>query len=368
MNKKCLVYILSITLLIVSRPSFSMYGAIFKAARAVGMTTVPACGLYLCNESNKRDRNGDEFFETSPLISETAIEKWGKEKMAELNVANAESISFVYGLGWGTCKEKFITVPRSESYQLSKALQLKNKSFFGDLFYNIRFLGDDPDKTIARHSMLLKHEIGHIINKDDHNSSFNLATIPVAVEAASFGVTSAFRKLYSMQAPKTFVKTALRSCFAVGAIVPKALISGAAYIFSMKYQEKRADTFACKNAASRLELEEFENFFQESINKRTNRNIKENEVGSLMFFYFLSGRFDLIPKTFRKECIEYSEKGLKGIARQLNDPDVSEQRKKILNNILQVVHDPHHPCREKRVANIRKYIDKWDREHSGEKS
>jgi hypothetical protein len=354
MNKKHLTCSILAIFLLACKPSFAMYGAIFKAARAVGVTTLPVCGLYLFNKQDKTEQKRLE------LISETAIDTWGKEKMKQLKVPNAESIPFIYGFGWATGREKFIMVPRSESYQISKALELKNKSSLGNFFYKIRFLGDDPDKKIALHSMLLKHEIGHIIKKDDSNAVYALATMPVAVEALSFGVTSAFRKLCNIQSPKTFVKTTLRSCSALGAIVPKALIGSAAYIFSNRYKEARADKFACKNAESRLELEEFEKFFQ----KPTNDSLKEKDVGSLMFYYLLTGRFDNIPKGVRKEFIEYTEKGLLEMSRQLNDPDISEKRKNILKNILHVANDPDHPHHQKRAENVRKYINKWDAEHN----
>jgi Peptidase family M48 len=360
MNKNYLIFTILMISLMLSQPSFAMYGAIFKAARTVGMTILPACGLYLCNEESKQKKESNEFFKRSPLISETALTTWGKEKMEQLNVPHSESISFMYGLDWATSAEQFVLVPRWKGYQLNYALQSKNSSCM-DLFYKIRYLGDDPDKTIARHSMALKHEIGHIINKDMLKRTYYLAAIPVAVEAMSFGMTKILRNLCNIQQqPKTFLTTMLRSCSAVGAIIPKALIGSAAYIFSKKYQEARADRFACKNAESRLELEEMEKLFQDI---KENNDLKENQVKDLMDFCLWTGKFKSIPREIRKECIEYFEKGLQEIAQQLNDSNVSEQKKRILNHIVQVVRSPDHPSSEKRAKNVRKYIDKWDRDH-----
>src|SRR5579863_3325498 len=255
MNKKYLVYSLLITFLMVCKPSFSMYGAIFKAARAVGISTMPVFGLYKAYDTNKRTEDARK--ESRPFL-DTAIEKWGREKMKQLNVSHAESISFDYDLVWSTSGKK-INVPALESIILNQALKFNN-----DWRSKIGFLRGDIDKIIARNAMDLKHEIGHIVNKDPQNRLYAAVTVPIGIEALSFGITKVFRKLCNIQPqPKTFLKTMLRSCSAIGAIGPKFLMSCFGLNVFSRYQETQADKFACEHAESRLELEEFARSFKE---------------------------------------------------------------------------------------------------------
>ena len=172
---------------------------------------------------------------------------------------------------------------------------------------------DQHKRTIARDSMILKHELGHIVHKDSQQNISKMVAIPIAVEAVSFGITKSSRKLFNMQQqPKTFLKTTLRSSSAVGAIVPKAIVGLTSTIFLQRQQEARADRFACEHAASRLELEEFAKFC---------------------------------------EKLENSEWA-------------SESRMAV--RFLEATKDPIHPAPVDRKEKIESYLPKWDREHPGD--
>jgi hypothetical protein len=245
MNKKYLVYILSIMFLMVFKPSFSMYGAFFKAARAVGVSAGPVFGLYNAYNGNKSIEDFDQKESTSGF----AIEEWGKEKIKQLKVSNAESISFVKYLEWAT-NGKRIGVPPKDAV-LHESIRLGIPV-------------DDQDKKIALQSMCLKHEVGHIVHSDTQNGLHYLIGIPVGIEAISFGATKGFRKLCNIQSsPKTFIKTMLRSCSAMGAIVPKMFVGVMSILFLKRQKEMRADQYMCEHAESRLELEAMADDFRE---------------------------------------------------------------------------------------------------------
>jgi hypothetical protein len=254
MNKKHLIYTILAIFLTTCKPSVAMYGAIFKTARAVGVTALPVYGLDKVNATNKCFEDSNK--EVIPF-SHIAIEEWGREKMKQLEVPDAESLSFKYNLGWSTNGKK-ISVPEDECNELNDALKF-NKSFFS----KIGFLRGNEDKLVACHSMILKHEICHIINKDPQSQMYALAAIPLGIEVVSFGATKAFRKLCNMQTqPKMFLKTMLRSGVAIGAIGPKMLMGGLGQAAFSRYKEVEADKFACEHAESRLELTEYANFFE----------------------------------------------------------------------------------------------------------
>jgi hypothetical protein len=235
MNRKYLKYEALMLLLTSINPSFAMGGNVFKLARFVGVGTLPAYGLYDAYALNKRIEDSCNNVEH---FSDAAIEEWGREKMKQLKVPHAESISFDHDYGWGT-NGKIIYVPEDESNELNKALKHKE------------------DRIIAYHSMALKHEIGHIINKDSQQMVCAKAIIPFGVEALSFGATKIFRKVCNISPqPKTFLKTGLRSFFAIGAIMPKLFMSRLGLSEFSQYQEAWADKFSLEHAESRLEFEE----------------------------------------------------------------------------------------------------------------
>jgi hypothetical protein len=245
-------------------PSFAMGGKVFTLARAMGVTAGPAF-IFHTTYKNYKKKNAEQMYP----ISETNIEEWGREKMKQLNVPNYESMLFVCSRGeWATDGNK-ICVPFDCTFLFKDSLEraLEQKKSPSKFFFNFLALDDSPDKIIARNSMILKHELGHVINQDTQNKCYALATIPLGIETLSFGVTKMFRKLFNMQPqPKTFLKTTLRSCSAIGSIGPKFLMSSLGLVAFSRYQETQADKFACEHAESRLELEEFAKYFKEHEN------------------------------------------------------------------------------------------------------
>lgn len=233
-------------LLIAYKPSCAMYGAIFKIARFVSVTTLPAFGSYTAY--NKYKDNQKEVMELEP-VTEDAVIDWFDAEKKKLNISD---IKLLKGKRWASCnygKTGYIEAPSDHIIQLNAALI--NKSI------NNEITADQDNAKIARERMVLWHEFGHIAHKDYQNGTYALVAIPMAVEALSFGVTSAFRKLCNIQEPKTLAKTVLRSSAAIGSIIPKAFISIVSTMLLHRYHESRADKFACEHAESRLELEEF---------------------------------------------------------------------------------------------------------------
>ncbi len=303
-NKNYPKYAALMLLFVFINPSFAMGGKVFQLTRIIGIGALPVLGLRDAYRSNKAiEKNSEE----SPSIAEVSIKEWGRKKMERLNFPNADSITFEYGPGWSVAGKK-ITVPDSERAVLDEALEF-HKSYWS----KIGFLQENRDEIIAWHSMLLNHEVGHVINKDSQNVPYVKVAIPVGIEALSFGMTKALRKVCNIeQKPKTFCTTILRSSFAVGAIVPKAFANLIVGILHRRYVETRADRFACEHAESRLELEQFAEFFKKGK----------------------------IPKLASKSRLEV--------------------------RLLEAMRDPMHPAPIDRLEMVESYIDKWDRDHAHE--
>jgi hypothetical protein len=249
MNKKYLQYSVLMMLLMIYKPSYAMYGAMFNVARFVGVTTLPVFGSYTAY--NRHKDNQKKLKELKP-VTENAVKDWFTEEKKKLNMLNVESVSLFEDQAWASGsygKTGYITAPSNNIIKLNEALT--NKSV------NNETIAAQDNSEIARNAMLLKHELAHIINKDFQNGTYALVAIPLVVEALSFGTTSVFRKLCNIEEPKTLIKTMLRSSAALGSIVPKSLLSAALLIPFWRYREKRCDKFACEHAESRLELEEF---------------------------------------------------------------------------------------------------------------
>ncbi|HEX4045786.1 MAG TPA: hypothetical protein VHZ76_08995, partial [Gammaproteobacteria bacterium] len=189
MNKNYPKYVALMLPFAFINPSFTMGGKVFKLARIVGVTTLPACGLY---EAYKRDDFiKKSVFKDATVVTESALNDWFVEKKKELNIPNAGSISLVSGRPfgiWGTYAEKNggkVMVHPLEKVRLNNAL--KNP------------LIKENDEHIASASMNLNHEFGHIVRQEPQNIKHAFIAIPVCVEAASFGVTKAFRILCNTQ-------------------------------------------------------------------------------------------------------------------------------------------------------------------------
>lgn len=74
-----------------------------------------------------------------------------------------------------------------------------------------------------------------------------------------------------------------------------------------------------------------------------------------------------MPQSVQEKYLSYGVKGLEKISQQLNNPEISECKKKILTKIAYAIIDFEHCDPEKRAYDVKKYIDKWDREHPADK-
>jgi hypothetical protein len=223
MNQKQLKYAALMLLFTFINPSFAMGGKIFKLARAVGVTATPISFGALAWDPHENSKD----FDNQESLAGSAIDEWGKEKIKQLNVANSESISFVKNVDWRTNGNR-IGIP-SEDIELHESIRSGIPMH-------------DQDKKIALNSILLKHEVGHIVHNDLQKRLHHMIAVPLGIEAISFGATKGLRKLCNIQSsPKTFIKTMIRSCFAIGAIAPKMFVSAASVMFLRRQQEVKAD-------------------------------------------------------------------------------------------------------------------------------
>ena len=195
--------------------------------------------------------------------------------------------------------DALINKPKLEKMRSQANAIQQNIGYDGQIINDHNILINRYDKIIARDAMILKHELGHIVNKDIENKKYVAASVPLGVEAISFGITSGFKKLYKINPPKKLMSAALRSSGAVGAIIPKALLNIALFIEFERYEESRADKFACKNAESRLELEQYAHAFGEQENP-------DWATKNRMKVRWLEGSNDLTHPCFadRREMVE----------------------------------------------------------------
>src|SRR5260221_8900403 len=107
MNQKHLKYAALMLPFVFINPSFAMGGKVFKLARVVGVSTLPACGLY--GAYKRDDLVKEHVFKDATVVTESTINDWFAEKKKKLNISNAGSISLVSGWAasdWAACAEK----------------------------------------------------------------------------------------------------------------------------------------------------------------------------------------------------------------------------------------------------------------------
>jgi hypothetical protein len=319
MNKNYLQYAL-ILLFTYMSPSFAMGGNVFKLTRLVGVTTLPAYGLY---KANKAKNDAKEYVEGLEIVEECPVKNWFDEEKKKLDIPSLETVSLVKSPDWMGCEwaanNNVVIIDRNRKNRL-------NDMLLGDLEEEKNIY---LKTTIPQNAMVLKHEFGHIVYKDGQNTRYALAIIPVGIELLSFGATTAFRKLFNVQNPKTLLQSRLRSCCSIGAIVPKMWMGSAAFIVGKRYQEYRADKFACEHAESRLELEEFAKYFK-------TYEFSDSDLETWIKRGFIT----------QDEAIALKNKS----NMQLRWEDFKK--------------DKNHPARIDRVEMIEGYIDQWDRDHS----
>jgi hypothetical protein len=312
-----------------------------------------------------------EFFLGS-LIPEIPVpievEQFARKRMEELSVPNARSMKVMcipFGSSWGAINDKALCVGMNDTMELKRALQNKlllverynnclevrsqlehniikreKKRILSDLDRLIdeqekntlmefdRFLVeakneiDRSSRVIARETMILGHEAWHIINEDTKKLNYALGTIPVGVQVVSSAISRTFNKIFGIKDPKTWFRTILRSSAAVGSIVPKLLLAGIGRIAYDRHVEANADEFACKNAQSLEQLEEFRSFFQ-----RIEDDVEKK-----------------VP----------------------NHKDLSEASRKWQLKLAYFIKDPNHPYPGDRVKDVQKHIDQWKKDHKEE--
>ncbi len=366
MNKSYLQYAALMLLFTFMIPSFAMGGKVFKLARFVGVTTLPTLGLYHSKNYKKALEKVNVLDFDEELPTQPALNDWFEGQKKQANMPHSKPIFLVthknsrhaharanehigvVSVSSEVCDqlhEALVNQPLAEerlhqalkefeyakqqkekrgifkSFLLSRADNQLIKSAESQIDVEKQNVAQCKAK-IARESMIVNHEFGHIVHEDSNKYVYALTTIPLGVEALSFGATKLLRKLYNIQPqPKTFLKTMLRSGSAIGAIVPKALANAVLGGFLSKHWfEAPADTFACEHAVSRLELEEFAKYW------------KEHET-------------------------DYYKKN-----------KISDSRlERVLNSrIIKEIIYPLHPIPADRRQMVEGYINQWDRDHAHE--
>jgi hypothetical protein len=228
------------------------------------------------------------------------VEKWVRKNMKKFGDSSLQTSPIVLADEDmpAAAVSGLLLIGAERAEELNSALQ--------DGTYNSKAIVDE-------NTMILRHELKHMINHDVQKSAYALGLAPLVVEGACSGTTYAFNKICGIEAPKRFLGTVFRSSVAIGSIVPKLMLSLASIGFYKRYEETQADKFACEHAESRSELEAFANFFKKYENPEW----------------------------------------------------ASKSRNEI--RLLAARKDPIHPAPVDRKEMVESYLPKWDRDHSGEK-
>jgi hypothetical protein len=163
------------------------------------------------------------------------VEDWAQKTLKDLNIPNAHSIRFVktnqHVPGWSAAAvPKMIFVKDSES--LAQSLQSVSTA--------PQFLDGNAKnwdvRRVAESNHILKHEIGHIVNKDHRNGV--VSTVVPTLLADLYIKNPAAKRI-------RFLRT-------IGVYVALPFTNLVLY---WRYRESKADEFALQNAHSRVELE-----------------------------------------------------------------------------------------------------------------
>lgn len=343
MNKNYRTYSLLMGFLSLSSLSFSMGNVpkiIYCGSKIITKGILPFVAMRevykVSKVSAKKAADLPAVQSESPMVQE-----WAENIIQQAGVCPA-GVSLKYGSDWSSesyNSEKNIMIPFAESILLESALRKQRNehnwskmSFFekaqnlffgpneGYAYFNIK----NHDQYVDQASMILKHEVGHIVANDCKNAMRMKLVMPIVIEAACSGVTYNFNRLCKISPPKTIMKSLGRSTFAFVGLVPKAICSSVIYRPYFRYQETKADKFACENAATKNELEAFYGFF---------KGIELN----------------LLKKTCKLS--------------QLTHEEVTEKMLRLEHDVS----DFHHPYPADRADMVQKYIDKWDAEHPEDK-
>lgn len=291
MNGKHALYAVLMAFLSINAQSFSMYPAIFKGAKFIGAAALPTLGVVKARNGLDKLKNDQDKL-NNPVVCKAMVEaqyplskvsalsgdtdRWVRKEIERFGVQYPQSLPILsatditvelqktllrlgreFGIDSQTQK---IAKPELNAAILSdKILVIKDN---GDLDYIVQNRDNDP-KSIARLSMILGHEMKHRNNQDTKKSSYFNAVFPLVAQGVYSSVSHVFNKRYGITQPQTFLKTALRSSVAVGSIVPKLCVWDIGLACYGRYQEAKADEYACQHAKNRLELEMFRDYFKD---------------------------------------------------------------------------------------------------------
>lgn len=327
MVRKSLGYIVLITVLLVGKQSFAMHQLVFRGAKVIGSGAVPCLTAYSAHKKyqdyekfqDNLDKCGNfrmalseqsrEFFfpfgDDTPMPKR--VEEFAKKRMEKVGVPRAQSMPMstqIIVKDWAATYDRVLLAGEKSLNELDKALS------------------DNDKKVIARHNIILTHEASHVINEDVKKFILVGPVVASGLQMVSSTMSYAFNKTCGIENPKTWLRTLARSSMAIGSIVPKLGLTGIGIIAYQRHREAMADKFACENAETRLELEEFRDFFREheDILKKhapaLHPSIEQNEVNQQRWLRLVA---------FNKDHV--------------------------------------HPYPSDRADMVQKYIDNWDAEH-----
>jgi hypothetical protein len=303
MKKRIIVWSFSFLSILSFNSTVTMHGKVLMGVKGLtsgSLIAVGALSAYVVNEKRKKPVKG------IPMPSK--VQKWVRTELEKLDVPNSNKIPLLldkedsWRVEWG----KAIRCSLEDAGMLLEAFESPDCQ--------------ESQEAIALSSIILKHEVWHLLNKDCQKRICSLVAIPTIVQAGCSAVTYGFNKIFKIKPPKTVVRTLGRSLVAVAAMAPKYILSEKTATFYRREQESAADRFACEHAASRLELEEFCEVHYKDY----------KEMESFLMKYEAFAALDIVERDMRMRSL------------QINDD---------------------HPYCIDRAAMGLYYLKKWDEEH-----
>jgi hypothetical protein len=240
--------IIFVIALCISHFSFAM---VMKKVALYGMQSF-AAGIFLSDrmksahekyKARKEWEIQSQKLPDMPLI----VQEWAKTEATRLNIPNSKAISFKIDNEWAS-RENVIFATSENTVKLEKILQNELRS-------------DEANKFINENKMILRHELGHLINKDSQNRIRALYAFPWLIQAGFMGKTYVLNKMFKIKPSKTWLGVVGCSAFAFSSIPFKIVIDEYSRRLYDQYHEKKADTFACMNAENKSELEAYYDYF-----------------------------------------------------------------------------------------------------------
>jgi hypothetical protein len=249
--------------------------------------------------------------ENEPMPEE--VQQFIRNIMRKCGSPNADTLPLVIsetleGFSWHSLRGKAIGAPLANINELELALKQNDEA-------------SEAHKKFV--SMVIKHELCHNMENDSNKTAYSLALIPIVTQSFCTLTSSAINKLFGWRPPQTYTSCFFRSTLNVAMLAPKVAVALVGYFWYLQSREWAADEFACKNAWSRTELDEYQNRF-------------------IM-------NHDALVKMMREEGAFNSEEV---------PPEVEYMGAKIF--LLYV--DPLHPCYLDRANFIEGFKQKWDEE------